>query len=279
MSGPKCESKISASLPYVKHRDARRVTCGKIDSHIHRIDMALRISWRAFFVQRSLCILIDGFVFRGTAGNSASQFSRLLTNWALSSTGGTPLVCFVLHTGDRSGLSAIAHFCTVERAGMLWRTQEREGMAIGLTPLQSSEESTLSRAPLLSYPVPCHRNSQRGTSEPLILPSTIRSSLLKRRVHAGNTEKRVVLTDSFYCVKSGGAGGIRTHEWRFCRPLPWATWVPRQTSKYSKIFASARKLAARSARTPRYFFAGATGEAILASRRKRADSSGGVGLM
>src|SRR5579864_2647862 len=32
----------------------------------------------------------------------------------------------------------------------------------------------------------------------------------------------------------GGAGGIRTHEWRFCRPLPWATWVPRRTSKYSK---------------------------------------------
>jgi hypothetical protein len=29
----------------------------------------------------------------------------------------------------------------------------------------------------------------------------------------------------------------------------------------------------------RYFFKGASGEAILASRRKRADSSGGVGLM
>jgi hypothetical protein len=62
-------------------------------------------------------------------------------------------------------------------------------------------------------------------------------------------------------------------------PLPRATWVPRQTSKYSKILAGARKLAARSARTPRYFFVGATGDAILASRRKRADSSGGVGLM
>src|SRR5260370_36242655 len=35
-------------------------------------------------------------------------------------------------------------------------------------------------------------------------------------------------------MKFGGAGGIRTHEWRFCRPLPWATWVPRRTSKYSK---------------------------------------------
>src|SRR6267378_4790272 len=32
----------------------------------------------------------------------------------------------------------------------------------------------------------------------------------------------------------GGAGGIRTHEWRFCRPLPWATWVPRRNFKYSK---------------------------------------------
>src|SRR5260370_1363222 len=35
-------------------------------------------------------------------------------------------------------------------------------------------------------------------------------------------------------MKFGGAGGIRTHEWRFCRPLPWATWVPRRTYKYSK---------------------------------------------
>jgi hypothetical protein len=32
----------------------------------------------------------------------------------------------------------------------------------------------------------------------------------------------------------GGAGGIRTHEWRFCRPLPWATWVPRRNFKYSE---------------------------------------------
>src|SRR5947208_13533616 len=34
--------------------------------------------------------------------------------------------------------------------------------------------------------------------------------------------------------RHGGAGGIRTHEWRFCRPLPWATWVPRRIFKYSK---------------------------------------------
>src|ERR1700682_4131298 len=33
--------------------------------------------------------------------------------------------------------------------------------------------------------------------------------------------------------RGGGAGGIRTHEWRFCRPLPWATWVPRRTFNYS----------------------------------------------
>src|SRR4029077_9083086 len=44
--------------------------------------------------------------------------------------------------------------------------------------------------------------------------------------------------------RNGGAGGIRTHEWRFCRPLPWATWVPRRTSKYSKL--------AGTLRTPRH---------------------------
>src|SRR5271154_1169847 len=37
-----------------------------------------------------------------------------------------------------------------------------------------------------------------------------------------------------FAMRVGGAGGIRTHEWRFCRPLPWATWVPRQTIEYSK---------------------------------------------
>jgi hypothetical protein len=36
---------------------------------------------------------------------------------------------------------------------------------------------------------------------------------------------------------------------------------------------------ARGVQVTRYFFVGATGEAILASRRKRADSSGGVGLI
>jgi hypothetical protein len=47
----------------------------------------------------------------------------------------------------------------------------------------------------------------------------------------------------------------------------------------AKTLTGARKLAARCERTARYFFVGATGEAILASRKKRADSSGGVGLM
>jgi len=35
----------------------------------------------------------------------------------------------------------------------------------------------------------------------------------------------------------------------------------------------------RHAQISRYFFVGANGEAILASRKKRADSSGGVGLI
>src|SRR5262250_1776040 len=43
---------------------------------------------------------------------------------------------------------------------------------------------------------------------------------------------------------AGGAGGIRTHEWRFCRPLPWATWVPRRTFEYNK-FSTANSLSGR----------------------------------
>jgi hypothetical protein len=46
----------------------------------------------------------------------------------------------------------------------------------------------------------------------------------------------------------------------------------------AKTFTGARKLAP-AARGRRYFFAGANGETIFASRKKRADSSGGVGLM
>ena len=47
----------------------------------------------------------------------------------------------------------------------------------------------------------------------------------------------------------------------------------------AKTFAGAWKLGGRGAPKAHYFFAGATGEAILASRKNRADSSGGVGLM
>jgi hypothetical protein len=39
------------------------------------------------------------------------------------------------------------------------------------------------------------------------------------------------------------------------------------------------RLVMHCARTARYFFAGVSGEVTLASRRNRADSSGGVGLM
>jgi hypothetical protein len=118
--------------------------------------------------------------------------------------------------------------------------------------------------------------------------------------------------------KSGGAGGIRTHEWRFCRPLPWATWVPRRTFEYSKTRTTAGrfrydmkncwclkfklnkhfarrqlKQVAEAARDlergqaelfsrllfPACYFLLTKGESIFASRRNRADSSGGVGLM
>ena len=59
------------------------------------------------------------------------------------------------------------------------------------------------------------------------------------------------------------------------RPLGYRA----DSAKYSKNSTEARKLGGHCARLARYFFAGASGEAILASRRKRADSSGGVGLM
>src|SRR5258708_33641427 len=44
----------------------------------------------------------------------------------------------------------------------------------------------------------------------------------------------------------GGAGGIRTHEWRFCRPLPWATWVPRRNFKYSEILSECQGVPGQS---------------------------------
>src|SRR5882757_5810630 len=77
--------------------------------------------------------------------------------------------------------------------------------------------------------------------------------------------------------KIGGAGGIRTHEWRFCRPLPWATWVPRRISKYSKSGRTLRPCPRELVSDRSYFFSAAAG--IFASRKNRADSSGGVGLM
>jgi hypothetical protein len=89
--------------------------------------------------------------------------------------------------------------------------------------------------------------------------SRIRSCYSKQKLHGGSVEKSTLLIETKQSVRSdlpytkrsgdmvlgsgttvtyvygpynendGGAGGIRTHEWRFCRPLPWATWVPRQT--------------------------------------------------
>src|SRR5207245_5794043 len=57
--------------------------------------------------------------------------------------------------------------------------------------------------------------------------------------------------------RHGGAGGIRTHEWRFCRPLPWATWVPRRTFEYSKSSKAIRTTRARGWGTrPLFFFHG-----------------------
>src|SRR5579863_2176435 len=78
-------------------------------------------------------------------------------------------------------------------------------------------------------------------------------------------------------LEVGGAGGIRTHEWRFCRPLPWATWVPRRTFKYSKNPDDTAMQHPRAALRAIYFFSAPI--RIFASRKNRADSSGGVGLM
>ena len=62
-----------------------------------------------------------------------------------------------------------------------------------------------------------------------------------------------------------------------CRPLPWATWVPRGISKYSKSDRPLRTSPNNAAFNSAYFFSATTG--IFASRKNRADSSGGVGLM
>lgn len=66
------------SVPYRSRRNVRLIY-GKIDGHIGRTYMALRTPWREPFVQRFLCVLTDGLVYRGTAGNSTLQFSCLGT--------------------------------------------------------------------------------------------------------------------------------------------------------------------------------------------------------
>src|SRR5205085_11070534 len=96
-------------------------------------------------------------------------------------------------------------------------------------------------------------------------------------VHGAYTGKTIAATHTFQSQKIGGAGGIRTHEWRFCRPLPWATWVPRRITKYSKFACTLRASPSSAASTKVYFFSATVG--ILASRKNRADSSGGVGLI
>src|SRR6266705_6817438 len=123
---------------------------------------------------------------------------------------------------------------------------------------QEQLEADLSRAWGLDPVIAAQTSQTRGT----------------QRVH----EKKQRSTNSHILKREiGGAGGIRTHEWRFCRPLPWATWVPRRILKYNKprqsLWRSWRRLTSASF----YFFSAVVG--IRASRRNRADSSGGVGLM
>jgi hypothetical protein len=69
---------------------------------------------------------------------------------------------------------------------------------------------------------------------------------------------------------------------RFCRPLPWATWVPRQTTEYNKVLEQVRTLDRNFERIAgcalrSHFFS--SGDDTRASRKNRAASSGGVGLM
>src|SRR6266566_8427076 len=135
------------------------------------------------------------------------------------------------------------------------------------------------------------RGPQRGTTRPGYARGRNNSNLTRawgldpvvaaqtsqtrgtRRVH----EKKQRSNSHILKREIGGAGGIRTHEWRFCRPLPWATWVPRRTSKYSKSRQSLWRLWRSLTSASFYFFSAVVG--IRASRRNRADSSGGVGLM
>jgi hypothetical protein len=112
-----------------------------------------------------------------------------------------------------------------------------------------------------------HQNGNGSLDERLPLPFSIERLFLLRLTRAGPKG-------------TGGAGGIRTHEWRFCRPLPWATWVPRRTFKYSENTHECQDIAWRTRNALiTYFLETAPGAAMFASRRNRADSSGGVGLM
>src|SRR5437879_6450343 len=62
----------------------------------------------------------------------------------------------------------------------------------------------------------------------------IRLCYSRQKLRGGYVGKAKPLIETKQRANPGGAGGIRTHEWRFCRPLPWATWVPRRIFKYSK---------------------------------------------
>src|SRR6267142_6313815 len=102
-----------------------------------------------------------------------------------------------------------------------------------------------------------------------------RSCYSRQKLHQSYVGNARLLIETKQRANLGGAGGIRTHEWRFCRPLPWATWVPRRIFKYSK---SSRTLwAAHPAATSfhLYFFSAGAAVETFASRRKRAASSGG----
>src|SRR5438309_10057574 len=73
----------------------------------------------------------------------------------------------------------------------------------------------------------------------------IRLCYSRQKLRGGYVGKARPLIETKQRAKHGGAGGIRTHEWRFCRPLPWATWVPRRTFNYSEY---RRKLSGRISR-------------------------------
>src|ERR1700719_185803 len=81
-----------------------------------------------------------------------------------------------------------------------------------------------------------HRKTLRAMNR---VQTTPNSSVLGSKAHHACSKeafahsyaaKVLPSTETKHRGNLGGAGGIRTHEWRFCRPLPWASWVPRPTS-------------------------------------------------